>query len=264
MSEVTGTVVAYDPADALGWIELGGGERIRFGLTALHAFHGPPGIGTPVRVLGIAAGFRGVRKATRVVPADHVEPPPLNPAAILRALRLDATLGREDWPATHAALVAAYQVTDDLARIDRDLCFAVAADVPDDGVRALLERWLGEPVDAGHPITHAADVFVIRDEHGPTERQGSGPQLFGLKGDTGTLYVVRTWAEREAIPGVDRIDIGTCSHPDTQAALGGLFRNDGAQPSFVAHAPGCPLCQENLREVIGDSGFSDDWRALVR
>lgn len=97
MSEVAGTIVAYDPADALGWIELGGGERIRFGLTALHAFHGLPRIGTSVRVLGIAAGFRGVRKATRVVPADYVEPPPLDPAAILRAMRLDAALSREDW-----------------------------------------------------------------------------------------------------------------------------------------------------------------------
>lgn len=131
-------------------------------------------------------------------------------------------------------------------------------------MRALLERWLGEPVDAGHPITHAADVFEIRDAHGPIERRGSGPQLFQLEGDTGTLYVVRTWAERGAIPGVDRIDIGTCWYPDTESALGGVFRYDGARPSFIAHATSCPLCQKNLRAVIDDSGLSDDWRALVR
>lgn len=263
MAEISGTIVEYSAVDALGWIATAGGERIRFGLTALEHFDGPPALGQPVRVLDVTTGFRGVQKATRVWPGDHREPPPLDPAAILRALRLDPALARPSWPETHAALVDAYRLTGDRARHDRDRCFAVAAGptrTSDDRLRALLAGWTGEPGDPEDPITHAADVFLIRDAHGDGER-GTGPQLFALEGPTGIVYVLRTWAEREAVPGGDRLEVSICWFPDTDSALDGLFRARGVRRSMAAHAPGCAICQANLRDSLGPDG-ADDWQAL--
>lgn len=63
MSDI-GTITEIEPEDGLGWIEIAGGDRIRFGGTACKGF--VPAIGMTVEVLGTRPGFRGVLKATEV------------------------------------------------------------------------------------------------------------------------------------------------------------------------------------------------------
>lgn len=66
----TGTIVELVPVDGIGWIELDDGQRIRFGGTACKGFREFPDVGTRVIVAGTEPGFRGVLKATMVLPAD--------------------------------------------------------------------------------------------------------------------------------------------------------------------------------------------------
>ncbi|MEO7331148.1 MAG: hypothetical protein ABI193_21415 [Minicystis sp.] len=82
MSGDKGTIVALDPIDALGWIELDDGGRVRFGGTSLKGFGVNPGVGTRVVVWGTAPGYKGVIKATEVGPLDPPPPPaaPVHPA----------------------------------------------------------------------------------------------------------------------------------------------------------------------------------------
>ncbi len=68
MSGQNGTIVELDPIDALGWIELDEGGRVRFGGTALKGFTINPGVGTRVEVRATKAGYKGVLKAEVVGP----------------------------------------------------------------------------------------------------------------------------------------------------------------------------------------------------
>lgn len=68
MSGKSGTIVELNVIDALGWIELDEGGRVRFGGTALKGFGGVAGVGTRVEVRGTVPGFRGALKAVEVVP----------------------------------------------------------------------------------------------------------------------------------------------------------------------------------------------------
>ncbi|MGE6761617.1 hypothetical protein ACQKGO_26635 [Corallococcus interemptor] len=68
MSGQKGTIVELNPNDALGWIELDEGGRVRFGGTALKSFAVSPGVGTRVEVHGTAPGYNGVPKAVMVTP----------------------------------------------------------------------------------------------------------------------------------------------------------------------------------------------------
>lgn len=67
MLEQIGTIVDFDPADALGWIELDQGGRVRFGATSLRGFDSVT-IGTRVVVHGTKPGHKDVLKAVAVVP----------------------------------------------------------------------------------------------------------------------------------------------------------------------------------------------------
>ncbi len=69
-----GTILSLDPHDALGWIQLDDGERVRFGGTALEGFATEDLIGIRVVVLGTIAGYQGVPKAVRVTPLVPVPP----------------------------------------------------------------------------------------------------------------------------------------------------------------------------------------------
>ncbi|AFE07195.1 hypothetical protein COCOR_06885 [Corallococcus coralloides DSM 2259] len=68
MSGQKGTIVELNPIDALGWIELDEGGRVRFGGTALKSFAVSPSVGTRVEVHGTAPGYKGVPKAVMVTP----------------------------------------------------------------------------------------------------------------------------------------------------------------------------------------------------
>ncbi len=65
-----GTIVDLNIHDAMGWIELDGGGRVRFGGTSLAGFATNPGPGTRVLVQGTTSGYQDVIKAVRVVPAE--------------------------------------------------------------------------------------------------------------------------------------------------------------------------------------------------
>lgn len=67
MHEQIGTIVEFDPADALGWIELDQGGRVRFGATSLRGI-ASVAVGTRVVVQGTKPGHKGVPKAVAVVP----------------------------------------------------------------------------------------------------------------------------------------------------------------------------------------------------
>lgn len=59
----------------------------------------------------------------------------------------------------------------------------------------------------------------------------------------------------------------TCHYPDTEAALAGIYRYEGARRSFIAHAPDCALCQGQLREVVAQYGrqtITADFLVLMR
>jgi hypothetical protein len=58
-----GLIESYDPFDALGWIKLDGGDRVRFGRSAC-SFEPPAG--NRVRVIDATPGPLGHRRATRV------------------------------------------------------------------------------------------------------------------------------------------------------------------------------------------------------
>jgi hypothetical protein len=62
----SGTISDLSPQDGLGWITLDDGARVRFGATACKGF--VPSVGARVTVVGTAAGYGGVVKATQVVP----------------------------------------------------------------------------------------------------------------------------------------------------------------------------------------------------
>jgi hypothetical protein len=64
-----GTVVELSPHDALGWIELDSGGRVRFGGTALRGR--VVEVGARVAVVGTTTGYGGVVKAVEVVPLDR-------------------------------------------------------------------------------------------------------------------------------------------------------------------------------------------------
>ncbi len=73
MNGQIGTIVELDRQDALGWIELDEGGRVRFGGTALKGFSDDPGVGTRVEVFGTAPGYKGVPKAILVKPMVTLE-----------------------------------------------------------------------------------------------------------------------------------------------------------------------------------------------
>ncbi len=97
MSErLSGTIVELNPYDALGWIELDAGGRVRFGGSALKGFRTEPGVGTRVEVRGTTPGFAGATKAVMVVPLDPA------PEAVARTppVRSDA-IAWPDFVANH-------------------------------------------------------------------------------------------------------------------------------------------------------------------
>lgn len=89
-----GTIVELDPIDALGWIALDAGGRVRFGGTSLKGFTTNPGVGSRVEVRGTAPGYKGVPKATLVIPL-HV---PGEPGGAPRSAEVQPYVAEVPWP----------------------------------------------------------------------------------------------------------------------------------------------------------------------
>jgi hypothetical protein len=104
MSGQNGTIVELDPIDALGWIELDEGGRVRFGGTALKGFTVNPGVGTRVEVRGTKPGYKGVLKAEVVGPlftAEEIRATNAASASVLdekERARLAAEAAKIPWP----------------------------------------------------------------------------------------------------------------------------------------------------------------------
>lgn len=104
MSGQNGTIVELDPIDALGWIELDEGGRVRFGGTALKGFTVNPGVGTRVEVRGTKPGYKGVLKAEVVGPLFTAEEIAATNAASASVLdekeraRVAAEAAKIPWP----------------------------------------------------------------------------------------------------------------------------------------------------------------------
>lgn len=131
MSDEIGTITAIEPEDGLGWVELAGGPRVRFGGTACKGF--VPAIGMKVLVVGTQPGYGGVTKATELRRAPNAGPNvPVAPAAPGAA---PAKVPRTDLHTIQAAAIR----TDDLLPM-----VLGRADV-DDAFHADLERARFEP-----------------------------------------------------------------------------------------------------------------------
>lgn len=89
-----GTIVAFDPADGLGTIELEDGRRVRFAMRHLH-LEGAPLPGKEVLVDDLEHGYAGQLRATAVRDASATEPN-LGDVERLFATRLPAAL-RDAW-----------------------------------------------------------------------------------------------------------------------------------------------------------------------
>src|SRR5262245_20208056 len=63
-----GTIFELDPNDALGWIQLESGGRVRFGGTSLRDFKKPPDVGARVLVHETGPGYGGAIRALKVTP----------------------------------------------------------------------------------------------------------------------------------------------------------------------------------------------------
>jgi hypothetical protein len=94
MSRQKGTIVECDPFDALGWIELDEGGRVRFGATAFTGFTTNPGVGRRVDVRGTQPGYKGVPKAVVVGPLLTLE----EENAASARVAAEAARPRTPWP----------------------------------------------------------------------------------------------------------------------------------------------------------------------
>lgn len=124
-----GTLVELDPIDALGWIEMDDGTRVRVGGTALSRVRPLPDVGARLRVLETTLGLGGVIKAVRV---ESLAPPPATPAP------QPATRARTSW----GAFVSAHPRWSDVA----DLCLTPALEAPPLALapHALFAPWFHE------------------------------------------------------------------------------------------------------------------------
>lgn len=99
-----GTITEFQTLDGLGWITSDAGNQIRFGPRSFAGF--VPHVGQRVRIMGTEVGYRGVIKATRLVPVTP------EPVVEKQAVKRDS-----------------------VARLD-----ALGLTV-DDALRRVLERW---------------------------------------------------------------------------------------------------------------------------
>ena len=92
----TGTIAEFDPIDALGWIELDAGGRVRFGSTSLPREEGIGRVvpGMRVEVRGTTPGYKGIPKAVAVVPL--MTPRPQEMIAVPHRIRLIESSVRAD------------------------------------------------------------------------------------------------------------------------------------------------------------------------
>jgi hypothetical protein len=259
MSESTGTISEYDAMDQLGWITADDGTRVRFGLPALHEFQRPT-IGLRVRVIGTLPGFRGVPKAVRVVPEAYVAP---DIGRWLEAMGLDPSHANGDWEMTHAVLVERFARLPRTSEANRLRVCAIPSRVDGYSIAAAFAESIGETITAGpdgDALEQLGERLRIR-EHGSATPCGSIPLLFVCAGRTGDVYLLRSRVEVEATP--REVPLGLVCPPDTDSALDGLFREDGASPAYVDHATTCATCQKHLRENDPPS-LPDGFRAALR
>jgi hypothetical protein len=89
-----GIVESYDPSDALGWIRLDAGVRVRFGRSACTF---DPAVPNRVRVVDAKPGAAGHLKAVRVEPVGERAPTCSERVLLLRQVLLRPVDACSDW-----------------------------------------------------------------------------------------------------------------------------------------------------------------------
>jgi hypothetical protein len=123
-------------------------------------------------------------------------------------------------------------------------------------------QWLGRPLPAleGEALVeYVADALMIAADH--SKDPGGEPQLLHFETPTGVLYLLRSTNDRREFKNEGFIP-PTLNSPDTDAALGGIFREEGCTPAFAAHAAGCDRCLIALEDADFEQGLPDDFAKL--
>ena len=130
--------------------------------------------------------------------------------------------------------------------------------------REVLSRWLGRalPGDAEGDalISYAADALFIAGEHGAS---ASSPQLLGVESADAALYLLRSHGQRRLLPSQGWLP-STLHSPDTEAALGGIYRFEGCTRAFAEHAAGCENCLSSLETWDFEHGLPEGFEQFRR
>ncbi|MFK7991322.1 MAG: hypothetical protein AB8I08_35225 [Sandaracinaceae bacterium] len=211
MSDI-GTITEIEPEDGLGWIELGNGDRVRFGGTACKGF--VPAIGMLVEIIGTKAGYRGVLKATELRKAPKGAVPTQAPSSA-------------GAPAATAASAPASPPASPPAAAPRTALHTLTS--LGVGVSDLLSTVVGRS-DVDHAFHGALAAAGLDPSPAPASALGSkNPWFLGVVRDAAGaygLYVHPMLAEHPEFPWVrwdrdgDRLQAVA---PDTASFLGGLL-----------------------------------------
>ncbi|MDP1825685.1 MAG: hypothetical protein Q8L48_20660 [Archangium sp.] len=130
--------------------------------------------------------------------------------------------------------------------------------------REVLTKWVGRalPPDAEGDalITYAADALYIAGDHGAS---ASSPQLLGVEAGDAALYLLRSHGQRKQVRGDGWLP-ATLYSPDTEAALGGIFRFEGCTRAFSEHASGCEDCLSALEAWDFEHGLPEGFEKFRR
>ena len=164
-----------------------------------------------------------------------------------------------DFEAVVASLIAWYSDAP-LAREAR--VFALTGRQP--APREVLTRWVGRalPADAEGDalIGYAADALLIAGGHGAS---ASALQLLTLESGDAALYLLRAPTHRKLL-GAEGWVPATVHSPDTEAALGGIYRYEGCTRAFAEHASGCEDCLALLEEWDLEQGLPEGFEKFRR
>ncbi len=145
--------------------------------------------------------------------------------------------------------------------------FAKGAGAEEPRFEALAQcfaRWLGTalPDLEGYALeSYVADALYIASEHAADPARA--PQLWELETERGSLFLLRT--QEDLAQTSDDCRLSSRNSPDTEAAMGGIFRIDGCSQAYSDHAVGCARCLAMLQrwDERGD-GLTADWQHLRR
>lgn len=178
------------------------------------------------------------------------------------ALGLNVELHTEasaEFSATVAELISWYS---DETRATEAKVFALTGRQPPP--RDVLTRWVGRPLPADEEgdalLGYAADLLLIAGGHGTSP---SAPHLLALESGDAGLYLLRAPNQRRLLSPEGWVPT-TLHSPDTEAALGGIYRYEGCTRAFAEHAASCEECLSSLEAWDFESGLPEGFEKFRR